>query len=251
MKTEHRKRFTLIELLVVIAIIAILASMLLPVLGRARSMARLSACLSNVRQLGISITLYRDDYEEYYPFTTKECEPWVDSGGTGCSGLDNGNAKLPGTADGSGGGNMWAQCQYCPHSLADYIGDERAMCCPVRFTRDPGGGYRSPSIGTRIFCSAMFFTRYNYSNGANSDGYKIRRFDAEEQFLGNGGNNWGAALSSCCQRAVEDWAYTPNLNHFNAPHGRGFGTLLAATNHLMWDLSGKTWRGPGLQIPIQ
>jgi general secretion pathway protein G len=64
--------FTLIELLVVIAILAVLASLLLPVLSSARSKARQSKCRSNLRQVGLAIQMYADDSEGWMPMTTHE-----------------------------------------------------------------------------------------------------------------------------------------------------------------------------------
>jgi prepilin-type N-terminal cleavage/methylation domain-containing protein/prepilin-type processing-associated H-X9-DG protein len=59
--------FTLIELLVVIAIIAILAAILFPVFAQAREKARQSACLSNLKQVGIALQMYTQDYDETVP----------------------------------------------------------------------------------------------------------------------------------------------------------------------------------------
>jgi prepilin-type N-terminal cleavage/methylation domain-containing protein/prepilin-type processing-associated H-X9-DG protein len=71
-----RHGFTLIELLVVIAIIAILAAILFPVFAQARSKARQAACLSSLKQLGLAVSLYAQDYDEAFPIATAWGPRW-------------------------------------------------------------------------------------------------------------------------------------------------------------------------------
>ncbi len=59
----RRKQFTLLELLIVIAIISVLAAMLLPALNKARDKAKSSACIGNLKQIGVYSLLYADDYD--------------------------------------------------------------------------------------------------------------------------------------------------------------------------------------------
>ncbi|MDR3708981.1 MAG: DUF1559 domain-containing protein [Capsulimonadaceae bacterium] len=66
-RQTHTLGFTLIELLVVIAIIAILAAILFPVFAQAREKARTTACLSNMKQMGLAWVQYTQDYDEYVP----------------------------------------------------------------------------------------------------------------------------------------------------------------------------------------
>jgi prepilin-type N-terminal cleavage/methylation domain-containing protein/prepilin-type processing-associated H-X9-DG protein len=62
---KYKKGFTLIELLVVIAVIAILAAILFPVFARARENARRSSCMSNLKQQGLAMIMYAQDYDEH------------------------------------------------------------------------------------------------------------------------------------------------------------------------------------------
>jgi prepilin-type N-terminal cleavage/methylation domain-containing protein/prepilin-type processing-associated H-X9-DG protein len=103
---QRRTGFTLIELLVVIAIIAILAAILFPVFARAREKARQTSCLSNLRQLGTSVLMYAQDYDETYPISFQN---------------DNANG---GAGDASQIPLTW------PNRLLPYIKNTQVYACP-------------------------------------------------------------------------------------------------------------------------
>src|SRR5579862_2098139 len=75
-KSCMERAFTLIELLVVVAIISILAAILFPVFATAREKARQTQCTSNLRQIGLAIYQYLQDYDETYPCDTSDPNLW-------------------------------------------------------------------------------------------------------------------------------------------------------------------------------
>ena len=68
----HAGGFTLVELLVVMAIVGVLAAILFPALTKAKEAARISECLSNIRQVGKALHLYMDQYDSHFP----PAAPW-------------------------------------------------------------------------------------------------------------------------------------------------------------------------------
>ena len=119
--TNHKKKstkqmargFTLIELLVVIAIIAILLAILMPAMRKIREIARETACKSNLRNIGLAVAMYLDDYERKIPNTgSSNGFLWFESDGV--------TYRRPG----SGGGTYWGTF------YKDYLKETKIFGCP-------------------------------------------------------------------------------------------------------------------------
>ena len=126
-KRTLRSGFTLIELLVVISIIALLVSLLLPALGRARAMARTAVCLSNVRQIGLACTMYTGDYEYYPPSCAYRKYKWQP--GTPpivVTWMNLMDAYMPGRAGWNSAGDT-SEFLICPES-PEFVGTGYANC---------------------------------------------------------------------------------------------------------------------------
>jgi prepilin-type processing-associated H-X9-DG protein/prepilin-type N-terminal cleavage/methylation domain-containing protein len=88
MKTRTRVGFTLIELLVVISIIALLAALLLPALGNAKTRAHGTSCLSNLKQIGLGTVMYCNENEDRLPRTSHQGQSWVETLQPYCAGTN-------------------------------------------------------------------------------------------------------------------------------------------------------------------
>ena len=130
-----RKGFTLVELLVVIGIIALLISVLLPALNRAKEQANLVACESNLRQVGLLTTMYVSENHGYLPYGWAEMMGGSENGGTfngwwdtPCWGWADSLQRLSNNrSPGQDGAPVWAaalggQAKYEQNMAADYGG---------------------------------------------------------------------------------------------------------------------------------
>jgi len=108
---KRNRGFTLIELLVVIAIISLLAAILFPVFGKAREKARQATCQSNLKQIGLGVQMYMQDWDGFVPAGYWNKRYFYD--------MLTGYVPAPG----AGGGGAWK----CPSNLDEAIGNVTYM----------------------------------------------------------------------------------------------------------------------------
>jgi prepilin-type N-terminal cleavage/methylation domain-containing protein/prepilin-type processing-associated H-X9-DG protein len=139
-QTIQKRAFTLIELLVVIAIISILAAILFPVFARARENARRSSCASNLKQIGLGMMMYMQDYDDFVV-------PQYLRNGTASTAVTQTNSSMPGKyfyanyGNGSGYSISWMDLIY-PYTKSIQVYE-----CPSATRAPYAAGHPYPSYG--------------------------------------------------------------------------------------------------------
>lgn len=208
-KRASNRGFTLIELLVVIAIIAILAAILFPVFARARENARRSACLSNMKQIGLGLMQYTQDYDEKLP----------------AQGNTDGTLFAEGPTN-SGWGNNWI------YMIQPYTKSWQLFVCPSA-SATSGGTPPQGNSNTNLFGNGIVFGRVNVSG--DPQGLSLAAMDTPEVSAASLilVQESTTRTSSAVLRPSTGgryWLY-PNVYSYNHFDG---GNLLFADGHAKW-----------------
>jgi prepilin-type N-terminal cleavage/methylation domain-containing protein len=210
------KGFTLIELLVVIAIIAVLLSILMPAMRKIKEVAREQVCKSHLKQVGLAVAMYLDDYERKIPDTQSSNQhQWFESDGR--------TYRRPGSS-----GTYWGIF------YRDYIKDQtKIFGCPsfqstigTRLIYSYGGSEKSSNPDIVIQNAAYGLNHHSRARGRNTETiYKLSEFiycldhaeprpdGGTSDCLHNNNNPGGRNLTSYREGGSRSYAYRQIFRH--------------------------------------
>ena len=229
MKSSKSKRgFTIVELLVVIAIIAILASLLLPALALARELAARSNCLSNLKQIHLTSSMYADDYDEYLP----------------CDGdRETGNDEYKWW---TAGGAFTLLCGRVPMQtgqtsvFSKYIENPKILVCPSKERGPfPFGWLRDPDTACWI---NRDYTNYAFATGLNKKENKIIKSPRVVACDAKMSASWASSpgTNECHSGGyVNRWALKWQVCQFSGMPNGAYGTRITPgyTSHYDWGIN--------------
>ncbi|MDX1931127.1 MAG: DUF1559 domain-containing protein [Capsulimonadales bacterium] len=231
-RTRHSRRaFTLIELLVVIAIIAILAAILFPVFAQAREKARQTTCLSNVKQIGLALYMYNQDYDELFvPGGVALFFSWRNANGQ----YDNGASYMS--------NNPYAGCMGWPcigpngeatfaARLMPYIKNYAVWACPsANNSATNGPTWDVPGPANTVTNPGQRPISYWYNVEASMSSLASIEFPANSGVIGESGRI-RAGYDLNAGRGSN--ARSSKWNDFYRPHNQGTN-IAFADGHAKW-----------------
>ncbi len=154
--------FTLIELLAVVAVVALLAALLFPVFVKARARGRQTACLSNLRQLGIATLQYAQDYDDRYPHGGDPGDLYTNGWENTLNGI-----YWPAVQE------LQANNSLLPNVMSGYVKDHELWHCPADNGFDKGGQHENIPFDAYPSAFQAFGMSYAYTTELALQGQTI------------------------------------------------------------------------------